>query len=217
MPDPMNCQTLSTTSSFAENSVVVFTPPAGMTITLAASTRYVVVLSENNSPSAQVQIFATQADNQNGATGWTLANVFDWKQNGTTWMKQGSGRDALIMDVKGYAAGICSRTQQVRVAILAKISGVTDCALVTNEHLAAITGSLFLRNQSITALQSGDFAGLTALTDLNLNQNSNLTALPAGVFDDLTALRELWLANTGQTALRDGVFDNLTALTDRWF
>ena len=103
VPDPMNCQTLSTTSSFAQGSVVVFTPPAGMTITLAASTRYVVVLSENNSPSAQVDIFSTQADNQNGETGWTLANVFDWKQNGTTWMKQGSGRDALIMDVKGYA------------------------------------------------------------------------------------------------------------------
>ena len=84
----MNCQTLSTTSSFAQGSVVVFTPPAGMTITLAASTRYVVVLSENNSPSAQVDIFSTQADNQNGETGWTLANVFDWKQNGTTWMKQ---------------------------------------------------------------------------------------------------------------------------------
>ena len=103
VPDPMNCQSLSTTSSFAENSVVVFTPPAGMTITLAASTRYVVVLSENNSSSAQVAIFATQADNQSGETGWTLANVFDWKQNGTTWMKQGLGRDALIMDVKGYA------------------------------------------------------------------------------------------------------------------
>ena len=102
VPDPMNCQTLSTTSSFAQSSVVVFTPPAGKTITLAASTRYVVVLSENNNPSAEVAILSTQANNQNGATGWTLTNVFDWKQNGTTWMKQGMGRDALIMDVKGY-------------------------------------------------------------------------------------------------------------------
>ena len=211
VPDPMNCQTLSTTSSFAQDSVVVFTPP--MPITLAASTRYVVVLSENNSPSAQVEIFATQADNQSGATGWTLANVFDWKQNGTTWMKQGIGRDALVMDVKGYAAGICSRTQQVRVAILAKISGVTDCALVTNEHLAAITGSLFLRNQGITGLQSGDFAGLTAVTDLNLNLNTNLGSLPAGVFDNLTALTTLSLGSNGLTALPAGVFDDLTALT----
>ena len=103
VPGPMNCQTLSTTSSFAQGSVVVFTPPSGMTITLAASTRYVVVLSENNNPSAVVDILSTQANNQNGETGWTLADVFDWKQNGTTWRKQGSGRDALIMDVKGYA------------------------------------------------------------------------------------------------------------------
>ena len=111
------------------------------------------------------------------------------------------------------AAGICSRTQQVRVAILARISGVTDCALVTNEHLAAITGSLFLRREHISTLQSGDFAGLTAVTDLNLNQNTNLSVLPAGVFDDLTALRQLWLASIGLTALPAGVFDNLTALT----
>ena len=109
--------------------------------------------------------------------------------------------------------GICSRTQQVRVAILARISGVTDCALVTNANLAAITGSLFLRNKQISTLQSGDFAGLTAVTDLNLNQNSNLSVLPAGVFDALTALRALWLANIGLTALPAGVFDNLTALT----
>ena len=134
-----------------------------------------------------------------------------------------SGRRAavaalLVFAVLGTAlpaaaqvAGICSRTQQVRVAILAKISGVTDCALVTNAHLAAITAPLYLRNQNITALQSGDFAGLTALTSLTLNQNA-MTALPAGVFDDLTALMWLSLTNTGQTALRDGVFDNLTAL-----
>ena len=111
------------------------------------------------------------------------------------------------------AAGICSRTQQVRVAILGRISGVTDCALVTNEHLAAITGSLFLRNRRISTLQSGDFAGLTALADLNLNQNTNLSVLPAGVFDDLTALTSLWLADIGLTALPAGVFDDLTALT----
>ena len=111
------------------------------------------------------------------------------------------------------AAGICSRTQQVRVAILGRISGVTDCALVTNEHLAAITGSLFLRNRRISTLQSGDFAGLTALANLNLNQNTNLSVLPAGVFDDLTALTSLWLADIGLTALPAGVFDDLTALT----
>ena len=143
VPDPMNCQTLSTTSSFAQGSVVVFTPPAGMTITLAASTRYVVVLSENNSPSAEVSILSTQANNQNGATGWTLANVFDWKQNGTTWMKQGSGRDALIMDVKGYANS--SLPAAVSDVVVVPVRRTTDSLTVSwsapdNAGKPAITG-----------------------------------------------------------------------------
>ena len=136
VPDPMNCQTLNTTSSFAQSSVVVFTPPAGMTITLAASTRYVVVLSENNSPSAAVAILSTQANNQNGATGWTLANVFDWKQNGTTWMKQGSGRDALIMDVKGYATPLLlpAAVSDVVVVPVPRTTDLADGLLVRSRQ-----------------------------------------------------------------------------------
>ena len=146
VPDPMNCQTLSTTSSFAQSSVVVFTPPAGMTITLAASTRYVVVLSENNSPSAVVDILSTQANNQNGATGWTLANVFDWKQNGTTWMKQGSGRDALIMDVKGYVN--TSLPAAVSDVVVVPVRRTTDSLTISwsapnNTGKPALTGYEF--------------------------------------------------------------------------
>ena len=63
-------------------------------------------------------------------------------------------------------AGICGRTEQVRTAILARISGVTHCALVTDTHLAAITGNLSLNSKGITALAAGDFDGLTALTEL---------------------------------------------------
>ena len=61
-------------------------------------------------------------------------------------------------------AGICGRTQQVRDAIVAIISGATDCADVTDAHLAAITGTLDLSRKGITALAAGDFDGLTALT-----------------------------------------------------
>ena len=82
--------------------------------------------------------------------------------------------------------GIRSRTAAVRNAILAKINGVTDCALVTATHLAAIT-ELALEDQSITALAAGDFDGLTALTGLVVSRNG-LPALRPGVFDDLTAL-----------------------------
>ena len=97
-------------------------------------------------------------------------------------------------------AGICARTAAVRDALLAKITGVTDCALVTDTHLAAITGALLLNAKSITVLAAGDFDGLTALTGLDLEDNS-LTALPAGVFDELTALTRLDLRGNSLTAL----------------
>ena len=110
-------------------------------------------------------------------------------------------------------AGICARTEAVRDALLAEIAGVTDCALVTDTHLAAITGTLDLDREDITVLAAGDFDGLTALTQLDLESNE-LTALPAGVFDELTALvRSCDLYNNSLTALPAGVFDELTALT----
>ena len=115
-------------------------------------------------------------------------------------------------DITVRDPGICARTAAVRDALLAKITGVTDCALVTATHLAAITDTLDLSEKSITALAAGDFDGLTALTYLDLESNE-LTALPAGVFDELTALVQLWLYNNSLTALPAGVFDGLTALT----
>ena len=83
----------------------------------------------------------------------------------------------------------------MQTAILDEISGVTDCALVTDAHLAGITGTLGLDSQGITALAAGDFDGLTELTVLSLSSNS-LTTLPAGVFDELTALTTLYLPTT---------------------
>ena len=107
--------------------------------------------------------------------------------------------------------GICGRTLAVQTAILGKISGVSACADVTTAHLAAITGTLDLASKSISALAEGDFAGLTALTELNLNGN-DLTGLPAGVFDTLTKLTNLDLSNNELSSLRAGVFDELTML-----
>ena len=68
--------------------------------------------------------------------------------------------------------GVCGRTEQVRDEILDEISGVTDCADVTDAHLAAITGTLSLDREGITALAAGDFDGLTKLTQLQLQNNS---------------------------------------------
>ena len=132
--------------------------------------------------------------------------------------------------------GICDRTQVVRDGILDEVPGVTDCKAVTVANLAAITGTLDLEDEGITSLQSGDFAGLTALdrlylpdndfsslplgvfsgltglTRLYLHDNDDLTSLPDGVFAGLTALENIRLYGTGLTSLPDGAFDGLTAL-----
>ena len=148
----------------------------------------------------------------------------------------GNGNTAAVQVSSSYTVlGICGRTVAVQTAILGKITGVTDCALVTELHLVAITGDLNLFS-GVTALQSGDFAGLTALTGLDLGSNdlaelpagvfaglsaltslnlrdNELTELPAGVFAGLSALRRLNLTDNSLTKLPAGVFDDLSALT----
>ena len=86
--------------------------------------------------------------------------------------------------------GICDRTEEVQTAILAAFQvTTTDCAAVDEAELAKIT-SLNLSNKSISALASGDFAGLTGLTTLSLGRNSLTT--PDDVFDLSTdALKQL--------------------------
>ena len=108
------------------------------------------------------------------------------------------------------SVSICSRTQQVQTAILAELPDVSDCALVTSTNLAGIT-MLNLGSQSITALQAGDFDGLSSLHELDL-VGINLTTLPDGVFDGLSSLQELDLGLNALSTLPDGVFDGLSSL-----
>ena len=107
--------------------------------------------------------------------------------------------------------GICGRTEAVHAALVAQISGVSDCALVTGAHLAAVS-SLRILGSSI-ALEVRDFAGLTSLTNLHLYSNG-LTELPAGVFAGLTSLTNLHLYRNALTSLPARVFDGLTSLTN---
>ena len=129
----------------------------------------------------------------------------------------GRGADGLSdgfvsgTDTATVTAGICGRTAAVRDAILVQIPGVSDCGLVTDEHLAAISGPVLLNTMNITALAAGDFAGLTALTELDL-RNNRLPTLPSGVFDGLTALTGLGLGSNDLSTLPSGVFEPLTAL-----
>ena len=114
-------------------------------------------------------------------------------------------------DIDTPTAGICGRTEEVRDALLAQIPGGSDCAAVTDADLAAITDTLNLSGQNISALAAGDFAGLTGLTELYLN-NNGLTTLPKDVFAGLTALKVLTLYYNELTTLPDGVFGQLTSL-----
>ncbi len=107
-----------------------------------------------------------------------------------TWTATDADNDTaeLMFDIT-VPTGICSRTSQVRTAILDQIDGVSDCGLVTSTHLSSVT-TLSLNNSGITTLQADDFSGLSSLETLRLKDNS-LSALPAGVFSGLTSLTRL--------------------------
>ena len=105
--------------------------------------------------------------------------------------------------------GVCSRTRQVRDAIVAA-SPVTTCSAVTDAHLATIT-ELDLSSASITSLQAGDFSGLPALTRLLLEDNQ-LSILPAGVFAGLSALTDLHLYANRLNSVPADVFSGLSSL-----
>ncbi len=86
---------------------------------------------------------------------------------------------------------VSERTEQVKNAIVAAVSGVDSADAITATQLSTIT-SLNLRRSGITELKSGDFGGLTALTSLNLYGNM-LSSLPQGIFEGLTSLASLRL------------------------
>ena len=113
-------------------------------------------------------------------------------------------------------APYCGRTAQVRAAILHQ-AGKLDCADLVAADLAAITEldlSIYalsdrgVANPDIDALQTDDFAGLTALRSLSLNLQQ-IDSLPEGVFDDLRELRELNLNNNALSRLPHGIFSQL--------
>ena len=105
---------------------------------------------------------------------------------------------------------ICSRTAAVREEILS-LTGAGNCSAVTEADLEAIT-VLDFYNAGLTALQAGDFAGLSGLTSLRLTSNS-LRALPSGLFDNLSSLITLLIARNEIVVLPLELFDDLRNLT----
>ena len=113
---------------------------------------------------------------------------------------------------------LCSRTAVVQTVIISKVSGKTNCAAITTADLAGITSLRFIGSISGSSLRgsnlkSGDFAGLTGLTLLNL-QSNELTTLPADIFSGLSALTILDLRLNEITTLPADIFSGLSALTE---
>ena len=136
------------------------------------------------------------------------------------WETRTSAQTATVA-ARADSAGICDRTERVRDNIISLLNaqdlgslGIKDCSEVTDEHLTRIrfldlTGGGL--GQKITSLKSGDFEGLSGMTELGLEHNS-LSELPEGVFDGLSSLEILTMHGNDLGSLPDGVFDDLTNL-----
>ena len=118
---------------------------------------------------------------------------------------------SATQSAQAQSNGICSRTKQVRDAIVAQVSGKTTCGAITETDLAAISILSVADHNSLTELKGDDFDNLTNLTWLDLASNK-LSSLPEGVFDNLTSLVYLYLDYNNLTSLPEGVFDKLTDL-----
>ena len=92
------------------------------------------------------------------------------------------------------------------------LSDVSACGDVTEPHLAGITGTLELSNMGVMSLKSGDFAGLSSLTKLEMEDNQ-IATVPDDLFAGLTSLEWLELTFNQLTELPKDLFDGLASLT----
>ena len=155
-----------------------------------------------NSESGQLQ--TTSVLDYETKTSYSVTVSVDDGNNGTDIITVTI--DVTDVDETSITA-VNQRTQQVRDAIVAAVSGVNSADAVTPAHLVEIT-RLILPRKGITSLKSGDFSGLTALEYLDLADNSisDISALTG-----LTALTTLYLENNSISDI--SALDDLTALT----
>ena len=107
---------------------------------------------------------------------------------------------------------ICSRTSEVQAAILAKVTPTPTCSTITDTQLAAIT-ELVITGYSSASIVPGDFAGLMALTQLDVTRSPLLTTVPANAFSEVTAsLTNLFLHRNSISSVHEDAFADLAAL-----
>ena len=111
-------------------------------------------------------------------------------------------------EAEAQNVNFCSRTAEVVSRIRQKLSlPAWECSA----NPSSITGSFIV--SGVTSLQSGDFDGMSGVTNLLIITSSHLTSLPASPFDEMTSLTLLSLGGTGLTSLPTGMFDNQDGLT----
>ena len=125
-------QTVAAGESAVVNLSLYFSDPDGDALTYDASSNDPNVVTASVSGSAL-----------------TISGVAVGRARVTASATDGSlsARQVIFVSVESSAAGICGRTEQVVAAILARIRDVSDCALVTDAHLAAIDRRIDLGNK----------------------------------------------------------------------
>ena len=185
-------------------------------VSVANAVSQVTIIPELSNPSAKVSftdesaISLTDADvNADGQQ----VELIEGENTINVGVVSGDGqatRTYTLVVIRDNPANVCTRTPQVRDAIVAAVEGVDQCNEVTGAHLEEIT-RLSLFNQRIKKIQPGDFAGLTKLESLSLAGN-RLSAIPAGVFSELSALTNLDLSQNEFTNLSTDAFSGLSSL-----
>ena len=129
-----------------------------------------------------------------------------------------------VSDVLERNYPLYGRTPQVQYYIVEAVPGVNSAEDVTAAHLATIT-YLSLGGTRIRSLRTGDFKGLTSLTQLNLAHNSISDISPLADLTNLTSL-ELWnndlsdispladLTNLTSLGLRSNSVSDISPLAD---
>ena len=117
--------------------------------------------------------------------------------------------------VNAAAVNICSRTPEVREAILASVTPTPTCSTITDTQLAGITGEIAINAYSNAELLKSDFAGLTGVTHVALRSSQALRKIPADAFDELNKAQIIGITMVfnGIEEVEAGVFDGFTAIT----
>ena len=132
---------------------------------------------------------------------------------GIYWIESNDSSDGLV-DAQNQ--GICDRTPEVQVSIEDWLGTYGQaCETYTDAQLESLTAFNIVGRPRLTSLKSGDFAGMTNITRLDLQRNS-LEELPADIFDGLDAVTDLRIGRNNLTDLPAGIFaglPNLATLT----